>query len=66
MAEKTTPGTFMKQVRNEMTKVTWPSRRETTQSVIAVFIMVTLIAIFLFLADQLMAWIISLILGIGS
>jgi preprotein translocase subunit SecE len=48
-----------------MAKVTWPSRKETTQSTIAVFIMVTLAAIFLFLADQLFAWIISLILGIG-
>lgn len=62
---KTGPTTFIQQVRNEMAKVTWPSRKETTQSTIAVFIMVTLAAIFLFFADQLFAWIVSLILGIG-
>jgi|TARA_B100001245_G_C22496374_1_gene251812 preprotein translocase subunit SecE len=63
---KTGPVTFFQQVRNEMAKVTWPSRKETIQSTIAVFIMVTILSIFLFLADQLWAWIISLVLGIGS
>jgi preprotein translocase subunit SecE len=62
---KTGPFTFFRQVRNEMSKVAWPSRKETTQSTIAVFIMVTIIAIFLFLADQAFAWIISKILNIG-
>ena len=63
---KTGPATFIQQVKNEAAKVTWPSRKETTQGTIAVFIMVTLAAIFLYLADQAVAWAISLILGIGS
>ena len=63
---KTGPVTFFQQVRSEMAKVTWPSRKETIQSTIAVLIMVTILSIFLFLADQLWAWVISFILGIGS
>ena len=63
---KTGPGTFLQQVKNEGAKVTWPSKKETKQGTIAVFIMVTLAAIFLYVADQVVAWGISLILGIGS
>ena len=43
---KTGPLEFLKQVRNEGKKVTWPTRQETTVSTIMVFIMVFLAAIF--------------------
>lgn len=56
---------YYRQVRAEMKKVTWPSRRETGVSVIAVFIMVTVTATFLFFADQLMAWAVRLVLNMG-
>lgn len=56
---------YYRQVRAEMKKVTWPSRRETGVSVIAVFIMVTVMATFLFFADQLMAWAVRLVLNMG-
>ena len=62
---KTSPIQYMRQVKSEMQKVTWPSRKETTTSTIAVFIMVTLAAIFLFLADQFMAMAVRFILGLG-
>jgi len=54
---------FIKQVKSETKKVTWPSRKETTISTIMVFIMVTIAAIFLFLTDQTVATIIRWILG---
>lgn len=60
---KTGPREYLKQVRSEMAKVTWPSRKETTVSTVFVFIMVILSAIFLFLADQVIAFLIQLILG---
>ncbi|NCC21965.1 MAG: preprotein translocase subunit SecE [Alphaproteobacteria bacterium] len=63
---KTGPVEYLHQVRNEMKKVTWPSRKETTVSTIAVFIMVTIAAIFLFFADQVMAFVVRLLLGIGN
>ena len=60
---KTGPIEFVRQVKAEMKKVTWPSRQETTISVIAVFIMVTLASIFLFFADQVIAFLVRLIMG---
>ncbi len=62
---KTSPIEYMRQVRSEMKKVTWPSRKETTVSVIAVFIMVTFASIFLYFADQVIAFLIRLIMGFG-
>lgn len=56
---------YVRQVKAEMQKVTWPSRQETVVSTIAVFIMVSLAAAFLFLADQVMSFMVGLILGLG-
>ena len=58
-------GEFFRQVKNETKKITWPSRKETTVGVIAVFIMVTISAIFLYFADQVIAYFIRLIVGLG-
>ena len=57
---------FVRNVKTEMKKVTWPSRQETTVSTIAVFVMVILASLFLFFADQIIAWAIHLILGLGA
>lgn len=64
--KRTGPIEYIRQVRSETSKVTWPTRKEVTVSTIAVFIMVALAAVFLFLADQIIAWVIQLILGIGA
>jgi preprotein translocase subunit SecE len=66
MASKTTnPFTFIQQVRQETSKVTWPSRRETLISSAMVFIFALIAAIFFFLADQVLAFGVELVLGIG-
>ena len=62
---KVAPMNYFRQVRNEMKKVTWPSRQETTVSTIAVFLMVTFASIFLFFADQVIAFLVRMILSIG-
>ena len=59
------PLEFLKQVRAEGKKVTWPSRQETTVSTIAVFIMVTIAAVFLYFSDQIIAVVIRWIMGFG-
>ena len=46
------PFKFLQEVRSETTKVTWPTRRETTITTIMVFVMVALASIFFFAADQ--------------
>ncbi|WP_142850852.1 preprotein translocase subunit SecE [Telmatospirillum sp. J64-1] len=63
---KTTPGQFVRQVRQEMTKVTWPTRKETTVSTIMVFIMVFLASVFFLAVDGIFAWGVRMIFGLGS
>ncbi len=62
---KTSPLEFFRQVKAETKKVTWPTRKETTVSTIAVFIMVTIASIFLFLSDQVIALLVNFILSIS-
>ena len=66
MASKTNPFTFLQQVRAETSKVTWPSRRETMISTVMVLVMVILAAIFFFAADQLLGWLVGLVLNVGG
>jgi preprotein translocase subunit SecE len=63
---KTSPAQFVREVRQELAKVTWPSRRELTVTTISVFAMAALAALFFFLVDQLLAWLVRLVLGIGG
>jgi preprotein translocase subunit SecE len=63
---KVSPVEFFKEVRQEVNKVTWPSRRETTITTIMVFIFATVAGIFFLLADQVIRWVVTLLLGIGS
>ncbi len=51
------PARFVREVRAEMARVTWPSRKETLVTTGLVFAMVALAAIFFFLVDQ--------IIGVG-
>ncbi|MBU6234988.1 MAG: preprotein translocase subunit SecE [Alphaproteobacteria bacterium] len=60
---KTGPITFLRQVRQEISRVTWPTRKETTVSTIMVFAMVFVCSVFLFFADQIIAFLLQLILG---
>lgn len=63
---KTGPVEFVKQVKSETKKITWPSRQETTVSMIAVFIMVFISSVFLYFADQIIAFLIRMIMGFGG
>ena len=60
------PVVYFRQVKAVMKKVTWPTRKETTVSAIAVFIMVLISSVFLFLADQVIAFLVRLILSFGG
>ena len=46
------PVKFMREVRAEMARVTWPSRKETLVTTGLVFAMATIAAIFFFVVDQ--------------
>ena len=59
----TNPMQFINQVRGEVAKVAWPTRREVTLTTTMVFVMAALTATFFFLVDLViklgLTWIIS-------
>ena len=57
---------FVQQVRQEGAKVTWPTRKETGISTGMVFLMVVLAAVFFFLVDQVMAFGVRALFGLGG
>jgi preprotein translocase subunit SecE len=61
---KVSPFKFLQEVRAEVQKVTWPTRKETTVTTIMVFVMVLLASLFFLLADQVMRVAVSFILGV--
>ncbi len=63
MAARTNPFTFLQQVRAEISKVVWPSRRETAISTAMVMVFAVVAAIFFLLVDQLLGWGVNLLLG---
>jgi len=60
------PLKFMREVRQETNKVTWPSRKETGITTAMVFIFAAVAAVFFLLADQVIRFLVTLVLGIGS
>jgi len=63
---KVNPGQFIREVRNEIAKVTWPSRKETMIATTMVFLMAFAAAIFFFVVDQILAYAVRLMFGLGS
>ncbi len=60
------PGQFIREVRREVSKVTWPTRKETMVTTGMVFIMVFLAAMFFLMVDWFLAQGVRLILGLGG
>lgn len=52
----------VRQVKQEVSKITWPTRKETMQGSVIVIVMSVLIALFLFFVDMIFAEIIQAIL----
>jgi preprotein translocase subunit SecE len=60
---KTNPLQFIQQVRGEVAKVVWPTRREVMLTTIMVFIMAALTAVFFSLVDMAIRFGLAQILG---
>jgi len=56
---------FIQQVRQETSRVTWPSRKETMVTTGMVFLMVFIAAGFFFVVDQVMSYAVRLVFGLG-
>jgi preprotein translocase subunit SecE len=63
---KTTPIEFFQQVRQEVSRVTWPTRKETLVTTAMVFVMVFIAAAFFFVVDQAFSAGVRLIFGLGQ
>ena len=55
---------FLAQVRQEVSKVTWPTRQETFTSTVAVFIMLAMAAAFFFLVDLVLGYLVTFIMNL--
>ncbi len=58
------PVKFLQEVRQEVGKVTWPSRQETLISTIMVLVMVALASVFFLASDQIISWAVQWLLAI--
>jgi preprotein translocase subunit SecE len=63
---KTSPAQFVRQVRQEISRISWASRRETGTATITVFVMATIAALFFLLVDMVLSNIVQLVLGLGG
>ena len=63
---KVSPLQFFRQVKQEVKKVTWPTKKEVLQTSVRVVVLVSIAATFFFFVDQILGWGIKLILGLGE
>ena len=60
------PFEFIQEVRAEGGKVTWPTRRETGITTLMVLIMVVLAALFFVAIDEVIHFVVGLVLGLHN
>lgn len=60
------PLVFLGEVRQEVSKVTWPTWKEVWITTVMVLIMVTLASIFFLLVDQALGGIVKFVLSLGA
>ena len=60
----TSPVEFLRQVRQEVSRVTWPSRKELVQTTAMVFLMAVTVAVFFFLVDEAFSVLVRFLLGV--
>jgi preprotein translocase subunit SecE len=60
---KFNPAKYLREVRQEVSKVTWPSKKETFTTSGIVLVVISIAAVILMLLDQFFAFVVRLILG---
>jgi preprotein translocase subunit SecE len=59
------PAKFLREVRGEVSKVTWPTRKETLVTTGLVLAMAAVAAIFFFVVDQVIGLGVRVLFGLG-
>ena len=60
---KYNPAKYLREVRQEVSKVTWPSKKETFTSAGIVLIVISIAAVILMLVDQFFSFLVRVVLG---
>ncbi|MGU9961623.1 MAG: preprotein translocase subunit SecE [Candidatus Puniceispirillales bacterium WSBS_2018_MAG_OTU23] len=63
---KVNPAQFVRQVRQEISRITWASRREVVTATITVLVMTFIAAAFFLFVDWILSNLVQLVLGLGS
>ena len=63
---KTNPAQFVRQVRQEINRITWATKRETMFASLTVFVMALIASVFFFLVDLLLSNIVQILLSFGG
>ena len=63
---KTNPAQFVRQVRQEINRITWATKRETMIASMSVFVMALIASLFFFLVDLLLSNIVQALLSFGG
>jgi len=64
--KKTSPALFVRQVRQELSKVIWPTRRDTLISAGIIILLIILFSLFFLLTDQVLSFSIKKIISFGA
>ena len=60
------PAKFIREVRQEVGRVSWPTRKETMVTTAMIMTIIFIAAIFFMLVDGVLSWGVSQILGLGK
>ena len=63
---KTNPAQFVRQVRQEINRITWATRRETIYASLSVLVMAIIASLFFLLVDLLLSSVVEFLLDFGS
>ena len=63
---KTNPAQFVRQVRQEINRITWATKLETMIASMSVFVMALIASLFFFLVDLLLSNIVQALLSFGG
>ena len=64
--KKTNPAQFVRQVRQELSKVTWADKKDVLMSSLIVILLIIIFSIFFLLTDQIWSFLIKKIIQIGA
>ena len=63
---KVSPAQFVRQVRQEISRITWATRRDTLTATITVLVMSFIAAVFFLIVDWILSGVVQVVLGFGG